>query len=152
MNDKCGTNTGYNRHKAKKEDACDACNQARREYQNAWAEKNREKKREYARNWNKLHKDYRLQLKRENSRKRRAQKHSGSYDKYTEAEVLEKYGSICHICLGEIDLTAPRSTAKAGWELGLHIDHVVSLLKGGSDTLENVRPSHGQCNLSKGSK
>ena len=152
MNSFCGTNKGYNRHIAKKEIACDACNQSRREYQNSWSEKNREKKREYARNWNKQNKEYRRTLKRENSRKRRAQKRNNQHDKYTEAEGLEKYGSICHICMKEIDLTAPRATSQKGWEIGLHIDHVISLLKGGSDTLENVRPSHGQCNLSKGSK
>jgi len=31
----------------------------------------------------------------------------------------------------------------------LHIDHLVPLAKGGSDTLENVRPAHGICNLRK---
>jgi 5-methylcytosine-specific restriction endonuclease McrA len=31
----------------------------------------------------------------------------------------------------------------------LHIDHVYPLSKGGLDTLENVRPSHGKCNIVK---
>jgi len=33
--------------------------------------------------------------------------------------------------------------------MGLHIDHVMPLSKGGPDTLENVRPAHGSCNVKK---
>jgi len=31
------------------------------------------------------------------------------------------------------------------------VDHIVPISKGGNDTIENVRPSHGLCNLRKGS-
>ena len=152
MSDKCGTYVGYNRHKANKEDSCEPCNIARRAYQNTWSEKNRERKRELVRKWNKLNKAYRQKLKRENSRKRRAQKRNNKHSKYTEAEVLERYGLICYICQKEIDLNAPRSTSQKGWEMGLHIDHVIPLFKGGSDTIDNVKPTHGKCNISKGNK
>jgi 5-methylcytosine-specific restriction endonuclease McrA len=149
---KCGTYAGYSVHITAKEKPCDACTQAAREYQNSWNDRNREKKRLYAREWNKKHKEYRRKLKRENSRKRRAQKKNTEFEKYTESEVLEKYGSQCHICLMPIDLDAPRSSGKDGWENGLHMDHVLPLSKGGSDTIDNVRPSHGRCNLQKGNK
>ena len=46
--------------------------------------------------------------------------------------------------LGEV-----RKVGVEGWEQGLHLDHVVALAKGGNDTLTNVKPSHGLCNIKK---
>ena len=68
---------------------------------------------------------------------------------YSDQQVLETYGTNCHICSLPIDLDAPRKTGDPGWEKGLHIDHVYPLSKGGLDTLENVRPAHGKCNVIK---
>jgi 5-methylcytosine-specific restriction endonuclease McrA len=48
-----------------------------------------------------------------------------------------------------IDFNSPRQVGKPGWRSGLHIDHFVDISLGGPDTLENVRPSHGWCNLTK---
>lgn len=72
-----------------------------------------------------------------------------NYKKYTDLEVLDTYGHNCHICLKKIDLDAPRRTGIPGWENGLHIDHLQPVSYGGLDTIENVRPSHGLCNLRK---
>ena len=83
-------------------------------------------------------------------RKRRALKASNGFDKYEEAEVLDMYGTNCYLCDMPVDLNAPRKVGVAGWKSGLHIEHFVAIANGGSDTLENVRPSHGWCNLSKG--
>ena len=74
------------------------------------------------------------------------------YSFYSANTVIAKYGSLCHLCGEDIDLNAPRQTGVDGWDRGLHIDHVIPLSKGGKDTLENVRPSHGWCNLSKSNK
>jgi len=35
---------------------------------------------------------------------------------------------------------------------GLQIDHVIPIVKGGPDTLNNVRPAHGLCNIKKKDK
>jgi hypothetical protein len=88
----------------------------------------------------------------EAARRRRARKLNNGVEKYTELQVLETYGTDCHLCNGPVDLTAPRSTWYPGWENGLQIDHVLAIANGGPDTLENVRPSHGYCNLSKGDR
>jgi len=69
---------------------------------------------------------------------------------YTREEVLDRYGSICHLCQEPIDLTLPKRVGYKGWEYGLHLDHVIPLSKGGDDTIENIRPSHGKCNIKKG--
>jgi 5-methylcytosine-specific restriction endonuclease McrA len=86
---------------------------------------------------------------REIARKRRATKRANGWEKYTEAQVLELHGAVCHICNGEIDLTLDRRIGKEGWEMSLHIDHVIPISKGGPDKLSNVKPSHGKCNLKK---
>ena len=71
---------------------------------------------------------------------------------FTNEEMLDLYGTDCHICLEPIDLDAPRQVGVEGWERGLHREHVVSLSQGGTDTLDNVKPSHGLCNLRKGNR
>jgi 5-methylcytosine-specific restriction endonuclease McrA len=86
------------------------------------------------------------------NRKRRARVNKVEHIPYTKEEVLEKYGSDCHICGIPIDLNAPRKAGKKGWEHGLHLDHLIPISKGGPDTIDNVRPAHGVCNLSKGAR
>jgi hypothetical protein len=91
---------------------------------------------------------------RANNQRRRAKRYRATgldnqMVRYTETEILEKYGTLCHICNLEIDMNAPRQVGRLGWEMGLHLDHVYPLSKGGDDTIENVRPSHGRCNIIK---
>jgi len=83
------------------------------------------------------------------SRKRRALKINALHKSYTKQEILDKYGSLCHICNLGIDLKAPRKIGVLGWEFGLHLEHVVDLALGGIDSIENVKPAHGICNLKK---
>lgn len=83
---------------------------------------------------------------------RRARKLNTLSIPFTDEEMLGLYGSDCHICLEPIDLDAPRQVGIEGWERGLHREHVVSLSQGGTDTLGNVKPAHGLCNLRKGSR
>ena len=68
---------------------------------------------------------------------------------YTLYQILEEYGAVCYLCEVAIDLTLPRKIGVAGWEQGLHLDHVTPISKGGSDCLENVAPAHAICNLVK---
>ena len=90
---------------------------------------------------------------REGRRRRRAWLRSQPSEKYTEQQVLDLYGTTCHICGVEIDLKISRVAGKEkGWEMGLHIDHLIPVSNGGSDTLDNVRPTHAVCNLQKHTK
>ena len=86
------------------------------------------------------------------NRKRRANKNSVEHVPYTVKEVIKKYGKNCHICGDLINLKANRKVGKKGWETGLHLDHLIPISKGGPDTIENIRPAHGACNIRKGSK
>jgi 5-methylcytosine-specific restriction endonuclease McrA len=161
--DKCGTYAGYNAHVYYKELNCEDCLAANREYRKKyyknntelfsfystdWAKRNKNKVKTHRKKWNDLNKEY----KREACRKRRAIRQNSLYVKYSEKEVLFKYGTNCHLCNLPIDLLAPRAAGAPGWESGLHIDHIIPIVKGGPDTIENVRPSHGFCNISKGAK
>lgn len=99
--------------------------------------------------WRAKNKEVSRRINRKHSNKRRALKFENGYEEYTEQQVLNLYGTNCDICNIPVDLTAPRKIGKPGWEKGLHIDHVVPISKGGPDMLNNVRPTHGLCNIIK---
>jgi 5-methylcytosine-specific restriction endonuclease McrA len=161
---RCGTSAGYHRHKNANENYCEPCRLALKQYRANWYQKNQKRLRTYTNQWRLKNKEknketvkrYYKKLVEENSdqfrrasNKRRAKKLANGFEIYTEQQVLDTYGSLCHICGIAIDLTAPRKAGKQGWEMSLHIDHLCPISKGGPDTLANVRPSHAQCNLRK---
>jgi len=85
--------------------------------------------------------------------RRRARLLNNKYEKYTIKQVLDLYGSLCHICGIAIDLKASRRVGIGdNWQNSLHIDHVIPIARGGGDILENVRPSHAICNMKKGAR
>ena len=116
-----------------------------KEYLRKYGQENRERlnavKREYARKH--------PEIDRNKNRRKRALKRNNGFEKYTEAQVLELYGTDCYLCNTPIDMSASRRCGDLGWEKGLHIEHVVDIALGGPDTLANVRPSHAICNLTK---
>ena len=85
----------------------------------------------------------------QDANRRRVRILNGFFEKYKVSDVLDLYGTICYLCDTHIDLKAPRKVGQPGWENGLHIEHVIDIALGGPDTLANVRPSHGICNLTK---
>ena len=117
-----------------------------------WYSNNKERRLEVGQQWRKSNVDKSREIIRTSSRKRRAQINNNGYSKYTEEQVLETYGINCNICNIPVDLKAARQVGMPGWENGLHIDHLVPVSKGGPDTLENVRPTHGLCNITKNNK
>lgn len=119
--------------------------QALNEKTKAWRKANPESANRINQRWVEKNRSAWRGYKRQSERKRRAVESKP----YKEQEVLFMFGTICHLCGKEIDLTAPRQAGKIGWQMGLQIDHVVPLSKGGADTLENVRPAHGLCNIKK---
>jgi len=121
----------------------------RNKYDQKYRDNNRDKTRAATLKWNKENPE-RMNAA---ARKRRAVKLQNGWEPYTEAQVLDLYGADCYLCHNLINLQAPRRIGKEnGWELGLHIDHVVPIIAGGADTLENVRPTHAICNMKKGDK
>ena len=126
------------------------------EYNKEYYQNNKEQHKKYYQNNKEYYKEYKKEYHKDNphkareyERKRRALKQKNIHKPYTEDQVLEKYGTNCHICKEDINLLANRSPGAPGWERGLHIDHVIPLSKGGADSLNNVKPAHGLCNLQK---
>lgn len=174
----CGTRTAYMRHRRRNESPCQECVAAHTKYttewrlknkrksidsskkwqnnnrekfqqsQKLWEEKNKDARKSYAKQW----RSENLDKIRSKNRKRRALILNNEHESYTEEQVLVLYGTKCHICKTDIDLNTSRSVKNPGWEYGLHIDHLIPISKGGSDTLKNVRPSHGICNIKKGAR
>ena len=124
-------------------------------YQNNKEKTLEQKKERYQNNkekFNKQNKEYKQNNPhkgREYNRKRRALKKASIHKPYTEDQVLKLYGAACHICKKPVNLSANRSPGAPGWEQGLHIDHVIPLSRGGADTIDNVKPAHGLCNIQK---
>lgn len=120
-----------------------------REYYEKNKERNQERNRKRSNQWRLDNPEKYLARKH----RRRARELEAATDNHTLLDVLEMYGTDCHICLEPINLDAPRGPGTGpGWERGLQEDHVIPLSKGGSHTLDNCRPSHGLCNLKKGAK
>ena len=167
----CGTRSGYNRHLKLKELSCEPCKTANREWVKSWVFQHPERFKEIN---EKARAKYRSRpeiqeirkqkgreyIKSDNGRessnrsihRRRARKMNAQSEKYTTQDILSLYGAICHICAETIDLFLPRKVGLKGWEMGLQLDHVIPIAKGGDDTVFNIRPSHGICNKRKGAK
>ena len=139
----CGTYAGYRKHHNHKTKPCVECLAASSVYNRLrYANKNRASVTAKYRASN-------LDKVRERERSKNRRRRANITNDYKESQVISTYGEICYLCGLGIDLLAPRKCGVKGWEQGLHIDHVVPIAKGGSDTLQNVRPSHGLCNLRK---
>ena len=143
----CGTYSGYQSHYRKGETACAPCKKAASLYAREWQKRNPEKFREYRRT-----NVQRKAAKQRQRSRRRARLKGNRYENYTLEQVLELYGTKCHICGEEIDMKAPRLCGVKGWERGLHLDHVIDIQFGGADALDNVKPAHALCNLRKNAR
>jgi 5-methylcytosine-specific restriction endonuclease McrA len=140
----CGTYAGYRKHHNQKTKPCLECLVANRQYSKIRYQKNGAQRQanSRARNIDKVR-----EREREKNRRRRA----SSSKPYNELQVIATYGGNCYLCGLEIDFLSPRKCGNQGWESGFHVDHLIPLSKGGSDTLDNVRPAHAVCNLQKAS-
>jgi|688.fasta_scaffold653549_2 hypothetical protein len=117
----------------------------RKEYLKKYSLENKERIRRVKLEYARKHPE----MDRNKNRRKRAIKKQNGFEKYTEFQVLELYGTNCYLCNMPIDMSANRKCGYAGWEKGLHIEHYIDIALGGPDTLENVRPSHAMCNLRK---
>ena len=159
--EQCGTPRGSDFHYYYGERPCDSCkiayNQRSKDYyekyperrylrNTKWSVENPEKFKESQNKWRKNNSE-KIAAK---NRRQRAIKAGAISEPYTSKQLLDLYGAVCHICNKEIDLNAPKkSIGEEGWENGLHLDHAIPLSKGGTDTINNVKPAHALCNLSK---
>ena len=116
-----------------------------------WYQNNKENAISRANQWKKENQEKQREIWKKSAAKRRAE---GTLYKYKVSinDLLKMWGTSCNICGKPIDLEAPRSCSKPGWENGLHIDHLLPRSLGGDDTITNLRPTHGLCNIQKRNK
>lgn len=138
----CGTYAGYRKHHNQKTKPCLECLIANRAYSKIRYQKDGAARQAKSRANN-------LDKVRARERAKNRRRRASQSVPYNELQVIATYGIDCNICGLEIDFMAPRKAGIPGWERGLHIDHLLPISKGGPDTLENVRPTHGLCNLQK---
>ena len=143
MYSNCGTYAGYRKHHNNKTKPCIECKYAACLYNRERYKKNNRAHDSAKYRANNLEK-VRARERAKNRRRRAKQSML-----YNELQVIATYGPNCYLCGLAIDFMASRRTGHPGWEVGLHIDHLIPVSKGGADVLENVRPSHGLCNLQK---
>lgn len=79
--------------------------------------------------------------------RRRAAKKTVESESFKLADVIDKWGTPCHICNDSIDmgLKWPHRFSKS-------MDHVVPISKGGPHKLSNVKLAHLTCNQRKSDK
>ena len=132
------------------------CKECMKKYNRQWRKDNKERQAEYSKQWHEDNREYILekmkQWKKDNrekvnayvAKRRAIQKGATEGENFTRQEVLDEWGTDCHICGEPIDLDE--------W----HQDHVIPLQpeegESGPHTLGNVKPSHPHCNQSKGNK
>ena len=130
----CGTRSGYDYHRrVLLENPCLDCQEAER-----WYHKNR-------RQVNNRHIN---DLRKVN---RQQKPYLAVRSAASVAELIEAYGDNCYLCNKPIDFKSPTRVGSPGWEFSFHPDHVIPLSKGGPNIIENIRPSHAQCNIRKAS-
>jgi 5-methylcytosine-specific restriction endonuclease McrA len=144
----CGTYAGYQRHYRLGEPACDPCKAGASSYSMKRYYANKEVVLEKMRQYRKGNPKRRAAKNRQKAR-RRARLKGNRTEPYTLEQVLELYGTICYLCNKEIDMEAPRQCGELGWEKGLHLDHVIDIQHGGADAIDNVKPTHALCNITK---
>lgn len=79
--------------------------------------------------------------------RRRAAKKAVESESFTLADVINQWGTDCHLCNNPIDLTLewPDRFSKS-------MDHVIPISKGGPHKLSNVKLAHLTCNQRKSDK
>lgn len=59
-------------------------------------------------------------------------------------QAIAATGAPCHICGKPIDYTLPYLDPKS-----FVVDHIVPIARGGTDTIDNKRAAHRDCNRAK---
>lgn len=69
------------------------------------------------------------------------------YAPVSRAKIIERHGTRCWICKGDINMSATAPNGKS-----FSVDHVVPLSVGGWHDLINLRPAHLGCNRKRGAR
>lgn len=76
---------------------------------------------------------------------RARQRPNPSVADYTDLEIFQRDGWVCHLCGDLVNPKYDRTHPE-----GATIDHIVPVARGGLDVASNVATAHWRCNLAKG--
>ena len=142
----------YSRCKKTNKVACSECKAGAAKYMRERKKANPGMYREQKRKYYAKYPHKKTELNRRRDRKKRARDKGLLTINFSTKDVLDLWGTDCHICNMGIDMRVTRNCGEGGWEEGLHLDHVIPLAKGGNNIISNVKPSHARCNLQKSDK
>jgi 5-methylcytosine-specific restriction endonuclease McrA len=162
---------------AKKRGQCLSCRVA---YNKGWRERNRDRDRQHKRSWAEKNIEYVRNHQRESMRARRASNPNYSreqYEKHKDVKLKRKSqyykenpdkvlvyvqarrarkanaeGSYTAKEWRELCAAHDHRCANCGASGKLTVDHVIPLVKGGSNLISNIQPLCLPCNLSKGTR
>lgn len=128
----------FSKDKSKKDGLYPLCKICQKERRSEYYYKHREAEIEAARHWNSTHP---VERKIRNHQRRwRMQQNGGSFTKQEWADVKEEYEYMCLRC------------GKKEPDTILTIDHVIPIVLGGRNDINNIQPLCGRCNGHKGNK
>ena len=109
-------------------------------YQKTWASANRDKRRSSYKKWGQSEKGKTSISSRNSRRKARLRGATGSHSANEWNELKQNCNYTCNMCnTKEPDIKLTR-------------DHIITVSKGGSDSIENIQPLCGSCNSKKKDK
>lgn len=104
----------------------------------------KERRKEYLRHWATTN---RHKISEKQARRRARKLARGPVEEIDREVVVTRDGAVCYLCQEPIDLSL------SGWHpMGLTLDHVIPLSRGGSHTLNNLKPTHRACNVRKSAR
>lgn len=159
-----GTNAGFASHRIAEEPPCEECKEGNKEYNRNRMRKNysryKDKKIAYQKEYRDLKReeirekdrDYYVRNKmayRDRKKERIKILKSMPSDGHTMEDITREHGTLCYLCLDEVDLNRGRDFPDSP-----HIDHVIPVSHPDfpGDILSNVRWTHSRCNIAKNSK
>ena len=129
--------------------ACPACKAIAAAYRRAQVAKDPKKYQEQDKEYYRRYPHKKTEVNRKKARKDRARLKLVKSVNFFTKDVLDLWGTDCHICSQPIDMRITRHAGEPGWQYGLNLDHVIPLAKGGHNVISNVKPSHAICNIKK---
>jgi 5-methylcytosine-specific restriction endonuclease McrA len=129
--------------------ACAECKALAAKYMRDRKKDNPNLYKEQKRRYYEKHPHKKTEWNRRKERKKRARGKGLTSVNFSTKDVIDLWGTDCHICNTGIDMRITRNCGESGWEDGLHLDHVIPLAKGGNNVISNVKPSHAKCNIKK---
>lgn len=131
------TSEYFHKQKAGKYGYTSKCKSCKNAQIKDWVSRNPDKSRAQKMRWKALNYDKYLQIKRDDQRRRKYALKSGTIDINDWVAMLKRYDYSCAHCGSKNDITQ---------------DHIIPLVRGGQNVINNIQPLCRSCNSRKRDK